>query len=317
MPIHYALSHPIDILHMDWPHSFYVGRNRLVTGLKRLMYSLGLRKLRHHPLVWTAHNLTRHNVETWGEIRMMQKLIDCCDGVMVMSHAAERALRDVYHVADSTRVAVIPHGHYIGAYPDDLSRGDARERLGIAPDARVVLLFGRIQEYKGVDLLIEAFAEIARAGDVLLVAGPADDARLVADLKNLGRDRCPDNTEVRLNAELIPADRLQEYFRACDLVVLPFRSILNSGSFMLAMSFGCCVVAPRLGSIPEIACPSGYFGYDAEDPNGLAEALRQALGHPELLERGRRCLEFVRRRYAWPGIGRRVRRLYEEVLGRA
>ena len=76
---------------------------------------------------------------------------------------------------------------------------------------------------------------------------------------------------------LVPDEELQLYFNACDLVALPFRQVLNSGSLLLAMSFGCPVVAPRLGSIPEVACPEGWFGYDAANPDGLRSALRAAL----------------------------------------
>lgn len=313
-PIHHALSHPIDLLHMDWPHSFYVGRNWWLTRVKRVMYWLGRRKLRTKPFVWTAHNLVRHNQDRPDDVVMIQKLIDCCDAVMVMSEAARSALLETYRLPEGVRVAAIPHGHYIDCYPNTVSREEARSRLEIDASSRVVLLLGRIQKYKGIDLLIDAFGETAGEGDVLLIAGPAEDAGFVAELHDRARRRCPSGAEVRIRAEFIPDDRVQDFFQACDVAALPFRQILNSGSFMLAMSFGRCAVAPNMGSIPEIAYPDAFFGYDPDDPDGLAGALANALAQPDLVARGNAAMDFARREYGWEDIGQKLRHLYEAIL---
>lgn len=316
MGIQFALRHRTDLLHMDWPHSFYTGRNWLSTRLKRFTYARGLARLRRHPLVWTAHNLARHDApDTPDEAAMVQRLIDCCDGIFVMSRAAEELLHRTYRVAERTRVAVIPHGHYIDAYPNAVSREAAREELALPPEARVALFLGRIRRYKGADDLVRAFRKIARGGDVLLVAGPAAEATLAGELARLARD-LPAGAEVRIEPGLVPEDRLQVYFNACDVVACPFRKVLNSGSVLLAMSFARCVVAPRLGSIPEVACPAGYFGYDAEAPDGLAAALREALDRCDLLERGEAAKAFAREKYDWPDIGRKARGVYEDILRR-
>ena len=315
MPIHFALRRRMDLLHMDWPHSFYVGRNRPATWIKRVMYAMGLARLRHHPLVWTAHNLARHDApDARDETEMIQRLIDCCDGIVVMSRAAEKLLRDTYRLARRTRVAVIPHGHYIDAYPNEVSRHAARAELKIPADARVLLLPGRILPYKGADLLIAAFAQVARAGDVLLLAGPLTDPRAAEEVSDLAGRLTPAGSHVRLFGGLVPDERLQVYFNACDAVALPFRNVLNSGSLLLAMSFARCVVAPRMGSIPEVACPQGYFGYDPDDPQGLAGALREAMDCDDLPRRGRAAKEFARRNYDWKDIALKARQLYEAIL---
>ena len=318
MPLHFALSYPMDLLQMDWPHDWYSGRTRLLTAAKRIMYFLGLRKLKRRSCVWTAHNLISHDAPGAAyEIRMMQKLIDCCDGIIVMSKAAEVALRETYRISATTHVAVIPHGHYIDAYPNDILRDQARRKLDISSAARVVLFLGRILRYKGVDVLLDAFCEVAHEGDILVLAGPAGDAKFAGELQRKARERSPVDPELRIQAGLVPDDELQVYFQACDLVALPFRRILNSGGLLLAMSFGRCVVAPRMGSIPEVACPEAYFGYDPKDPDGLATALRLALDQPDLLERGAASMQFARERYDWSDIGRKVRAMYEEILGRS
>lgn len=313
-PIQRALSQPIDLMHMDWPESFYDGRNWLATRVKRAMYFGGLRKLKRFPLVWTVHNLVRHDRGGREDIEMVQRLVDCCDGIMVMSKAVEALFRETYRVSDRTRVVVVPHGHYIDAYPNTVSSERARELLKISVGSRVVLHFGRLQPYKGTDLLIHVFSRLARRGDVLLVAGPATDQHLVAHLKDLAARECPTGAEIRFDVRVVPVEETQNYYQVCDLVAMPFRSVLNSGSLVLAMSFGRCVVAPRVGGVPELVCPEGYFGYDVDDADGLFGALAVALQCDDLPARGRQSRDFVRRRNSWEEIGETLRLLYDEIL---
>ena len=99
-------------------------------------------------------------------------------------------------------------------------------------------------------------------------------------------------------------------------MALPFRQVLNSGSLLLAMSFGCPVVAPRLGSIPEVACPEGWFGYDPADPEGLGAALQAGLAIPSPTAVRGRILDFTAKRYDWSQVGRKAAALYAAILDR-
>jgi glycosyltransferase involved in cell wall biosynthesis len=314
-PLKWAMSHPVDILHLDWPHSWYTGRTWLLTRVKRMMYHLDLHKLRTFPCVWTLHNLVGHDTaDLADEIRMIQKLVDSIDAVMVMSRAAQELFRQHYRIPDRVRIEVVPMGHYIDAYPNDIDRADARSKLNIAMEARVVLFLGRIQPYKGVDRLIEAFGAVAASGDILLLAGPAPPGGVPAEMDAMIRRCCPEGAEIRIEAGFIPDEELQVYYQASDVAAMPFRNILNSSMLMTAMSFGRCSVAPAMGSLPEVAYPRGLFGYDPEDPHGLERALGEALEQKDLLLRGEETKEFVRRSYDWVDNGRKLRTLYEEIL---
>jgi beta-1,4-mannosyltransferase len=133
-----------------------------------------------------------------------------------------------------------------------------------------------------------------------------------------GRDRralARPGVRIELTDAVVPDDELQLYFNACDVVALPFRQVLNSGSLLLAMSFGCPVVAPRLGSIPEVACPEGWHGYDPADPGGLAGALARALAAAGRAGLREHILAFTAARYDWDTRrGRRRSRLYRSIL---
>jgi beta-1,4-mannosyltransferase len=316
-PINSALARRIDLLQMDWPDTLYLGRNAVMSWAKRRMYHAGLHRLEDFPLVWTVHNLVGHDApDAAYHRRMTQILIDRCGGIIVMSQAALRLLSENYRVPERTRVAVIPHGHYIDAYTNVVTREQAREYFSLNESGRMVLFLGSMRPYKGVEELMSAFAGLARRGDMLVLAGPTLDPAYGERLRSLAAGPLPAGAQIRVVPEAIPDDMLQTYFNAADLVALPFRSILNSGSALLAQSFARCVIAPAIGSLPEVLSSDGFFGYDPARPSALADTLRDSLARGDLLARGLRAREYLRDRYDWGGIGRRARELYEHVMER-
>ena len=165
------------------------------------------------------------------------------------------------------KVAVIPHGHYRGAYPDTMSRAEARQRLGLPPDARVVAFVGWVRAYKGVAELVEAFSGVDAPAARLVIAGQAVDDAYAERIARLAAA----DPRVRLDLGFVPDDELQVYLRAADVVATPFLEILTSGSVLLAMSFGRAVIAPRRGCVAETLDDAGGLLYDPDDPAGLKE----------------------------------------------
>ncbi|MCE5328004.1 MAG: glycosyltransferase family 4 protein [Planctomycetaceae bacterium] len=316
-PLHYATSFPLDVLHLDWPHDFYHGRTWLLTRIKRVMYWLGLRRLRRCKVVWTVHNLVGHDSpDVVQEIRLLQRLVDRCNALMVMSNSALQQVQATYRLDRGQRIAVVPHGHYIDAYPNTITAADARRRLGLEHSRRVVLSLGRMCRYKGLDDLVRAFGAQAKAGDTLVLAGQPENLQLVQELETLARQNIPAGASLCLRPQEVADEDLQLYFNAADVVALPFRRILNSGSLLLAMSFARCVVGPKAGSLPEVACPQAFFGYDGDDEGGLSAALSHAMEQDDLLQRGQQARQYVRGRYDWSDIGVKLRTLYQELLDR-
>lgn len=316
-PLRYAAEFGGDLLQLDWPHDWYQGRNWVTKALKQLMYRDGLRVLRTVPVVWTAHNLRGHDSSDADYERcMIQMLLDVCDGVIVLSAASAALLRTEYQVPPKTAIQVVPHGHYIGRYRNTATRAEARRQLGLEESSRVILSLGRIQPYKGLEELVTVFGRVASAGDALLLAGRAVGLEYARHLHTVISAAARPGIRIELTDAFVPDDQLQVYFNACDVVALPFRRVLNSGSLLLAMSFGCPVVAPRTGSIPEVACTDAWFSYEPEDPSGLARAIRAALSHPNLSSLRSVVLDFTRQRYDWSDVGRGAVNLYSALLGR-
>jgi glycosyltransferase involved in cell wall biosynthesis len=185
-------------------------------------------------------------------------------------------------------------------FPGDaaLDRSAARARLGIPELAgKLLLFFGLVRPYKGLDILLESFRRLAaEAPDLrLMVAGEFYQRRgqfdpLLSELVRSGR--------LVLHDRFIPNEDVHLYFRAADLVVLPYRRATQSGVIPLAYQFGRGVVSTRVGGLGEmIAEGESGFLVPPDDPAALADAIRRGLaGQADLEARVGRVAD----RFRWP-----------------
>jgi glycosyltransferase involved in cell wall biosynthesis len=282
------------------------------------MYLEGLRCLERVPTVWTLHNVIAHDaVEVNYERRMVQALIDRCRGVMVMSHSAEFELRRQYQIPSRLDIRMIPHGHYIDWYPNTIRRNDARDLLHIGQDETVYICMGSLRPYKGQLELIRAFTKVALRNERLVIAGSAADqqyAKILTAAVSETKYDC--KGQIDLHTRVVGDDEAQIFFNAADICVLPYTNILNSGSLMLSLSFGKPVVAPRIGSIPEVAHPAAYTAYDSSDSSGLAgaiEAARNSHAHSAYAS-AEEIRRFARSSYDWSKIGGQLVEWYRDIL---
>lgn len=165
------------------------------------------------------------------------------DGFIAMS---EKVRADLLSLRPGARVLLLPHplyDHFGAALPIS----QARERLGIAHDRKVCLFFGFIRDYKGLDLLIEAMAQLPK-DHVLVVAGEpyGDMSKYHLAIDRLGmRDRVVDHIRYIADQE-VPT-----FFSAADVVVLPYKSATQSGITAIAYHFGTPIVATDVGGLKE------------------------------------------------------------------
>ena len=268
-----------DVFHLHWtqPYLYWprAGRPSPLLGW-RLLAQLRLLRRRGIRIVWTLHNIAAHESDDPAlETGLSRSIAELCNALIVHCTAArDAALAELGgSPALAEKVHVIPHGNYIGAYPDDIAPAEARSRLGLDPGQRVFLFFGRLRRYKGAQDLLHAFRRLPGDHLRLVLAGRcrSDDVR--REVERLARQ----DERVLSRLEYVPDDDVQLYMRAADVAVLPFRDVLTSGSVVLAMSFGLPVVAPSLGCLPETLTGQAHLLYDAEDPNGLGRTLELAM----------------------------------------
>lgn len=280
--------------------------------LARFLCRLTFLKAAGVKIVWTAHELGRRGrrnrkLEKAGTI-FTAKIADA-----VIAHC-EKARAEVLRqpLLANKKVFVVPHGHYVGYYSNEISREQARIALGLPQEAFVFLFFGWIDRYKGVAELIEAFERMHSEEAYLVIAGTSPESKF-ADLIH---QRVAHKPRIKLVHKFIPENEIQIYLNSCDAVVLPYRDVLTSGAVILAMSFGRPCVAVRRGCIGDVLNESGAFLYDPPSPLSLVRAMEHAMeNRSALAAMGRYNLERACQ-WGWDRVAQETVDVYRWVLKR-
>ncbi|MBV9108818.1 MAG: glycosyltransferase [Gemmatimonadetes bacterium] len=267
------------IIHLHWsPTRRLYARSPLAAAVRSaaLVALLRAARLRGVRVVWTAHNLSAHDrpPRPWLERWFWPAFAGSLDGVLSLSGSALDALCELTPAFRAVPAWVVPHGDYRVAYPPPPPRPEARALLGVPQGARVVAFVGQIRPYKGVQELVQAFARVDDPDAVLLVAGQMK----MGDAASAFRAAAAADPRVRLVEGTVPAAEMGVYLAAADLVALPYRKVLNSGTAILALSFGRPVLVPRIGALAELADEEGpQWVWPYDDDALTAETLDAAL----------------------------------------
>lgn len=239
-----ALSARYDVLHVHWVDTILAGRPAGIARLKAAIFLVVVRLLRRRGtrIVWTIHNLASHDQSVSDRFARAwwRKFVESVDVHISLSEAGRAQAEAVFPALRERPGAVVPHGHYRQAYPNDVAPDAARRDLGIASDARVLLFFGMIRPYKNALELVRAFRALEDAGAVLLVVGEPFPPSLAEDLAAAAEG----DERILLHTASVDEERVQLYFNAADVVILPYRRVLNSGAALLALSFDRPVLLP-------------------------------------------------------------------------
>jgi len=261
-----------DVLHINWLHHFYRADD-LETGVERLnvfVDRLHFAKHLGYRIVWTMHNFYPHE-RPFPELDHVAQLAMCGIADHVVAHCEYAANLAREHFYRTKKLHVIPHGNYIDAYPNDISREDARDRLNIADDAFVYVFVGNARPYKGIERLMAAFDEVGDDKSVLLLMMRSGLNPEYADeikKKVKGNDRV-----LAFTSSFFERDAFQMYLNAADVAVLPFVDVLTSGSAILALSFGKPLILPHIGCLPELMDDSMGKLFDPQEVRGLENAM--------------------------------------------
>jgi glycosyltransferase involved in cell wall biosynthesis len=254
------------------------------------------------PLVLTAHDILPREARP-GQRAAQRRLYDRFDAIVVHSEHGRRRLTGELNI-DAERVHVIPHGVL-----EHLAASAAGEqRAPFATELPVVLCFGLMRPYKGIDVLLEAWRGID--GAELWIAGmPRMDISML-------RATAPPG--VRFVPRFVGDDELPAYFRRADLVVLPYREIDQSGVLFTALAFGKPLLLSDVGGFPEVAATGAARSFPAGDVVALHERLLELIGDASARSKlAARARELAAGEYSWSAIARRTLELYESLLSGA
>ncbi|MGB9068777.1 MAG: glycosyltransferase family 4 protein [Candidatus Acidiferrales bacterium] len=218
-------------------------------------------------------------------------------------------------------VTVIPFGINNAVPCTDLTAADAKQRLGLKDDDRTILFFGNIGPYKGLDQLVAAFQSIsARHAEYrLIIAGKhRTGAESYVDQIREATSRDVKRRCIIPRIEHIPDSEVELYFKAADVLVLPYTHVFQSGVMFLGYSFGLPVIATDVGSLRDDIV-EGRTGFlcKPSDPADLAttiEAYFESDLFKNLGSRRQEIRNYANERHSWDLVGERTRDVYTSLV---
>lgn len=226
-----------------------------------------IRGNRHSKIISIIDNIIPHE-KRLGDHVLAKYWVNSCDGFIAMSKSV---MEDIKTFTPSKPVVFSPHPLY-DTFGEPVTKTIAKQRLNLDLQVNYILFFGFIRDYKGLDLLLQAFAvkKIRNRRLKLLVAGefytdpkPYQDLIREHDLQD----------SVIMSNDFIPDSEVVNYFCAADLVVQPYKNATQSGVTQIAYHFGKPMVVTDVGGLSELV-PDGKVGYIVPpEPSAIADAI--------------------------------------------
>ena len=190
-----------------------------------------------------------------------------------------------------------------------VERDEACRRIGLDVEQRYTLFFGLIRDYKGLDLLLRAWAKWMPEGRKLLIAGEfyASREKYISLIEELGL-----REKVVLHDRFIADEDVRYYFSAADALVLPYRTATQSGVTQIAYNFSLPMIVTRVGGLPEIV-PDGRVGLVCEPTaESIKDALEQ-LYEGDTLQRLKENFAQERKRFSWAAMCDKLVEVYDQT----
>lgn len=265
----YTATAKSKVFHVLWNNKFeFFDRTLLM-----LFY-----KLLEKRVVFTAHNVNigkRDGTDSWLNRATLKFQYQLCDHIFVHTQKMREELLADFSIPPE-RVTVIPLGINNAVPMTALTTAAARERLKLGANDKVILFFGQIAPYKGLEFLVDAFAQLIRRDENyrLIVVGRPKGEKIYWENLQQKMASCGAADKISQRIEFIPDADTELYFKAADVLVLPYTHIFQSGVLFLAYSFGLPVIAADVGSLKEeIITGKTGFVFPARDVAALERTI--------------------------------------------
>ncbi len=274
-----------------------------------LLRLLGIR------IVYTAHNIFPHDKKKY-DYYLYYLLYKTVNKIIIHSETTKKNLLKYYNLP-SNKLHVIPHGNFDFYVNDNpISHHNARQKFNLKDNDKVLLFFGQIRDYKGLDLLIDSMKIVLNAErNIFLIIGgaPASEKEAQEYMKMI--DSIGHQNNIIVNFNFIPKEEVESYFKAADFVVLPYKKIDHSGVVHLAYSFNKPIIATNVGDFEEVIIDNetGYI-VKSQDPKEFAEKIIYAFNNYECVERmSKNISELNKNKFSWTAIAKKTKELYESI----
>lgn len=260
-----------------------------------------VKRNKHTRIVCIADNIIPHEHRA-GDKAFTKYFLKSCDAFITMS---EKVLSDLKQFEKTKPIQLVRHPLY-DTFGEIISKEEAREKLKVNRSDSVILFFGFIRKYKGLDLLLEAMNDdkIKQSGIKLLVAGEFyEDAKQYQELI----DRLGIRNQLILKTDFIQDSEVKYYLCAADAVVQPYRNATQSGVTPLAYYFEKPMIVTNVGGLPALV-PDGKAGIVTEpQPKSIAEAIIKfyQLGEAHFIPH----LRVEKQKYSWETLANTIKSL--------
>lgn len=272
----------------------------------------------------TAHNVNqarRDSRDSWLNRITLRIQYHLADHIFVHTQKMKTELLQDFGVA-ARSVTVIRHP-INNAFPETgLTPSEAKTWLGLDKSDKTILCFGKIKPYKGIEYLLPAFQQLAAkdASYRLIIAGEVQkgnekylDSLVQAMASDLERER------IILKTQFIPDAEMEVYFKAADVLVLPYKDIFQSGVLFLGYSFGLPVIVTDVGSFRE-EIVEGKTGYlcKPEDPIDLANTIEMYFAsdlYLNLRASRQQIKHYADTNHSWSAVADLTQKAYDGMLG--
>lgn len=301
------------LFHIHW---FYIFKTDSLTdfGIFKIIMEyyciifMYLTKILGYKIIWTVHEVITHTAITDKEIsisrKVSQRLSYIADIKIIHSKVVINEM--IENKLNTDRCVVIPHGSYVGVYPDLTTSSKARNKLNIGINEFVILFFGNIREYKGVDKLLEAFSAIDNDNIRLVIAGQCYVKSITQSIHNLKKSK-----KIDFYNGHVAVEDVAMFFKACDIVCLPFEVITTSGSVLLSLTFGKPIIAPRIGALVDLPGDVGFL-YDPSKKSALLNSLQKAISYKSLDKMSLASQHYVET-LSWDKIAEKTYEVYKDA----
>ena len=244
-------------------------------------------------------NVIPHEPHFWDKW-LIRYFIRSVDRFIAMSDSVREDCLKFLPASRQDCVALSPHPLYDN-FGQPVSKTEARQFLGLPQDQTILLFFGFIRDYKGLDLLMKAYKKVKNEHLLLVVAGEFYNNG--EQYKELERELDLEGM-IAWHTDFIPDDKVRYYFSAADLIVQPYKTATQSGVTQIAYHFERPMLVTNVGGLAEIV-PSGKVGYVCEVSE---ESVAKAIGHfvsqdPQLREaQFKENIQNEKQKYAWSNM---------------
>jgi glycosyltransferase involved in cell wall biosynthesis len=305
------------------PAIFHILWNNKIEIFDRTLLMLYY-KLLGKCLILTAHNVDKSKRDGGRSFLNRFSLTwqyRSSDHIFVHTEKMKTELVTEFGVAKE-KVSVIPFGINNTVPNTSLSTADAKQQLGINKDEKTLLFFGNIAPYKGLEYLVSAFIELSKECSIyrLIIAGSVKNCQTYWRAVEQSIILSGVGERIIRKIEYVPDEDTEIYFKAADVLVLPYTYIFQSGVLFLGYGFGLPAIASNTGSMQEDVIPGKTgFIHEAKNAAALAEAIRVYFRsdiYRNLDETKRKIRDYANERYSWAIVGEMLDRVYRRMLSK-